>query len=97
MGQLKPSLVGMFIGSFLCSYFMNSVSGVNVSAVDLGLNPSPIKPIKGYIIGNCYFFAQNVAFRVVSKSGNPGPVPNSYFLYYIFIKALILIKFEHNA
>jgi hypothetical protein len=36
---------------------------------------------------------------VVSKSGNPGPgpVPNSYFLYYIFIKALILIKFEHNA
>ena len=31
---------------------------------------------------------------VVSKSGNPGPgpVPNSYFLYYIFIKALILIK-----
>jgi hypothetical protein len=30
---------------------------------------------------------------VVSKSGNPGPgpVPNSYFLYYIFIKALILI------
>jgi hypothetical protein len=63
MGQLKPSLVGMFIGSFLCSYFMNSVSGVNVSAVDLGLNPSPIKPIKGYIIGNCYFFAQNAAFR----------------------------------
>jgi hypothetical protein len=37
--------------------------------------------------------------RVVSKSGNPGPgpVPNSYFLYYIFVKALILIKFEHNA
>ena len=37
--------------------------------------------------------------RVVSKSGNsgPGPVPNSYFLYYIFIKALILIKFGHNA
>ena len=37
--------------------------------------------------------------EVVSKSGNPGPgpVPNSYFLYYIFIKALILIKFEHNA
>ena len=34
---------------------------------------------------------------VVSKSGSPGPVPNSYFLYYIFIKALILIKFEHNA
>ena len=36
---------------------------------------------------------------VVSKSGNPGPgpVPNSYFLYYIFIKTLILIKFEHNA
>jgi hypothetical protein len=34
---------------------------------------------------------------VVSKSGGPGPVPNSYFLYYIFIKALILIKFEHNA
>ena len=39
---------------------------------------------------------------VVNKSGNPGPVPknpgpNSYFLYYIFIKALILIKFEHNA
>ena len=32
---------------------------------------------------------------VVSKSGNPGP--NSYFLYYIFVKALILIKFEHNA
>jgi len=31
MGELKPSLVGMFIGSFLCSYFMNSVSGVNVS------------------------------------------------------------------
>jgi hypothetical protein len=33
--------------------------------------------------------------RMVSKSGNPGlgPVPNSYFLYYIFIKALILIKF----
>ena len=23
--------------------------------------------------------------------------PNSYFLYYIFIKTLILIKFEHNA
>jgi hypothetical protein len=35
--------------------------------------------------------------RVVSKSVNPGPVPNSYFLYYIFIKALILIKYEHNA
>ena len=33
----------------------------------------------------------------VSKSGNPGAGPNSYFLYYIFIKALILIKFEHNA
>ena len=40
-----------------------------------------------------------VTDSVVSKSGNPvpGPVPNSYFLYYIFIKALILIKFEHNA
>jgi hypothetical protein len=38
-------------------------------------------------------------YRVVSKSGNPGtgPLPNSYFLYYIFIKALILIKFEHNV
>jgi hypothetical protein len=36
-------------------------------------------------------------FLVVSKSGGPGLVPNSYFLYYIFIKALILIKFEHNA
>jgi hypothetical protein len=38
-----------------------------------------------------------IGIMVVSKSGNPGPVPNSYFLYYIFIKALILIKFEHNA
>ena len=40
-----------------------------------------------------------MSVTVVSKSGNPGPgpVPNSYFLYYIFIKALILIKFEHNA
>lgn len=40
----------------------------------------------------------------VSKSGNPGTSkvpkpgpPNSYFLDYIFIKALILIKFQHNA
>ena len=45
-----------------------------------------------------------VLVSVVSKSGNPGPGPvpknpdpNSYFLYYIFIKALILIKFENNA
>jgi hypothetical protein len=33
--------------------------------------------------------------RLGSGSKNPGP--NSYFLYYIFIKALILIIFEHNA
>ena len=38
--------------------------------------------------GNCPEFGE---------SGNPGPGPNSYFLYYIFVKALILIKFEHNA
>ena len=44
-------------------------------------------------------FENSGRMTVVSKSGNPGPgpVPNSYFLYYIFIKAFILIKFEHNA
>jgi hypothetical protein len=30
-------------------------------------------------------------------SGSKKPGRNSYFLYYIFIKALILITFEHNA
>ena len=45
------------------------------------------------------YLGKRVVIKVVSKSGNPGPgpVPKSYFLYYIFIKALILIKFEHNA
>ena len=38
-----------------------------------------------------------ILIPVVSKSGNINPGPNSYFLYYIFIKALILITFEHNA
>ena len=50
-------------------------------------------------INQLYETGREAIFMVVSKSGNPGPgpVPNSYFLYYIFIKAFILIKFEHNA